>query len=160
MSRVLVFCVGKLKEAFYLSAASEYLKRLAAFCDISLTELPEERLPEKPSQAQIDAALAKEAQALRGKLPKGAYVIVCAPEGKELSSEELSAKLQALRLEGKSTLCFVVGSSFGLDERFKREADFRLSFSKMTFPHHLFRVMLLEQLYRAESIAAGTRYHK
>ena len=160
MARMIVICVGKLKEPFYLMAVREYQKRLSAFGDISVLELPEQRLPENPSTSQIDTALAKEAEAVREKIPRGAHVIVCTPEGREMSSEELSNHLNTVRLAGKSTICFVVGSSFGLDTELKRHADLRLSFSKMTFPHHLFRVMLLEQIYRAESISAGTKYHK
>ena len=160
MFRLQVIAVGRLKEKFYLDAAAEYAKRLAAFCDFRLIELPEERLPDNPSPAQIAAALAREAEAVRGKLQRGDFLCVCTPEGREFSSEELAGKLAELKLSGRSGACFVIGSSFGLDESLKRQADLRLSFSKMTFPHHLFRVMLLEQLYRAESIQSGSRYHK
>lgn len=160
MSRLTVICVGKLKEAFYLDASREYLKRLGAYGEAQLIELPEQRLPEDPTRAQIDAALQKEAEAIRAKIPKGAYLAVCTPEGRQLSSEAFSELLQRLKTEGRSSFCFVVGSSFGLDEGLKAQADLRLSFSPMTFPHHLFRVMLLEQLYRAETIAAGSKYHK
>ena len=155
-----VIAVGKLKEKFYLDASAEYVKRLASFCDFRLIELPEERLPENPAPAQIAAALEKEAAAIRAKTPRGAYLCVCTPEGRELSSEALAERLSSIKLSGRSAVCFVIGSSFGLDEGLKRQADLRLSFSKMTFPHHLFRVMLLEQLYRAESIQSGSKYHK
>ena len=160
MSRLTVICVGKLKESFYLDASREYCKRLSAYGEAQLIELPEQQLPENPARAQIDAALRKEAEAIRAKLPKGAYLVVCTPEGKQMSSEALSELLQRLKTEGRSAFCFVIGSSFGLDEGLKVQADLRLSFSPMTFPHHLFRVMLLEQLYRAEAIAAGSKYHK
>lgn len=160
MARTLVICVGKLKEPFFLMAVREYQKRLSAFGELTVLELPEQKLPENPSQGEIDAALAKEAEAVREKIPRGAHVIACTPEGREMSSEELASHLESVRLSGKSTLCFLVGSSFGMDQELKRHADLRLSFSKMTFPHHLFRVMLLEQIYRAESISAGKRYHK
>ena len=146
MARTMVICVGKLKEPFFLMAVREYQKRLSAFGELTVLELPEQKLPENPSQGEIDAALAKEAEAVREKIPRGAHVIAC--------------NLESVRLSGKSTLCFLVGSSFGMDQELKRHADLRLSFSKMTFPHHLFRVMLLEQIYRAESISAGKRYHK
>ena len=160
MFKITVIATGKLKEKFYLQAVAEYEKRLAATCEFSILELPEERLPEAPSPAQISAALKKEAEAVRAKIPKGSYLVVCTPEGKLLSSEELADKMRDVKNMGKSSLCVLIGSSFGLDAELKQQADFKLSFSKMTFPHHLFRVMLLEQLYRAESIQAGTRYHK
>ncbi len=160
MFRLSVLAVGRLKEKFYLDAAAEYAKRLSAFCDFQLIELPEERLPEHPGEAQRAAALEREAAQIRAKLPRGSFLCVCTPEGRELSSEGLAEKLAEVKLSGRSGACFVIGSSFGLDEGLKRQADFRLSFSKMTFPHHLFRVMLLEQLYRAESIQSGGKYHK
>lgn len=160
MFKITVIATGKLKEKFYLQAVAEYEKRLSATCEFHLYELPEERLPEAPSPAQISAALAREAAAVRERIPRGAYVMACTPEGRQLSSEALSEKLESVKNAGRSSLCVLIGSSFGLDESLKRQADFRLSFSSMTFPHHLFRVMLLEQLYRAQSIQAGTRYHK
>ncbi len=155
-----LICVGKLKEPFYLSAAAEYQKRLRGLCGFDLIELPEIRLSDSPSQAEIAQALGKEAAAIRTKIPKGSWLCVLAIEGKPLSSQELAARISAVKNCGKSSACFVIGSSFGLDETLKREADFRLSMSPMTFPHHLARVMVLEQLYRAESIQAGTKYHK
>ena len=155
-----LICVGKLKEKFYLSAAAEYTKRLGGLCAFQLIELPEVRLPDNPSQAEIAQALAKEAASIRAKVPKGSWLCVLAIEGRELSSQALAAQLDAVRQSGKSSACFVIGSSFGLDASLKASADFRLSMSPMTFPHHLARVMALEQLYRAESILAGTKYHK
>lgn len=155
-----LICVGKLKEKFYLSAAAEYQKRLSGLCSFTLLELPEVRLPDNPSQAEIAQALAKEAAAIRARIPKGSWLCVFAIEGKLFSSQELAARLAAVKSSGKSSACFVIGSSFGLDETLKREADCRLSMSPMTFPHHLARVMALEQLYRAEAIQAGTKYHK
>ena len=152
--------VGKLKEKFYLEACAEYEKRLRAYGGIRMVELAEVRLPEKPSEAEIRAALQKEAGMIRDKLPKNAWLCAMAIEGKPLSSEALAEKLATVRSGGKSELVFLIGSSFGLDPELKAGADFRLSMSPMTFPHHLARVMLLEQLYRAESILAGGRYHK
>ena len=159
MQRITVLCVGKLKEKFYADAAAEYIKRLGRYCKIEVAELPETRLPEDPSPAEIKKALAAEANAIRAKLEGGAVVAMCI-EGKTCSSEALSQKLAAFALEGKSKVTFLIGGSFGLDETLKREADWRLSMSPMTFPHHLARVMLLEQIYRACQIAEGTRYHK
>lgn len=159
MQRITVLCVGKLKEKFYADAAAEYIKRLSRYCKIEVTELPEMRLPEDPSPAEIKKALAAEANAIRQKLEGGAVVAMCI-EGQTCSSEALSKKLAAFVLEGKSKVTFLIGGSFGLDETLKKQADWRLSMSPMTFPHHLARVMLLEQIYRACQIAEGTRYHK
>ena len=152
--------VGKLKEKFYTSAAAEYEKRLKAYGGIRLIELPEIRLPEDPSPAQTAAALRKEAETIRQKLPKNGWLCVLTPEGKLLSSEALADTLQTVRNQGKSELVFLIGSSFGLDEGLKKQGDLLLSMSPMTFPHHLARIMVLEQLYRAESILAGSKYHK
>lgn len=160
MFSITLICVGKLKEKFYLAASEEYQKRLRGFADFSLIELPETRLPENPSAAQIAQGLAKEAELIRAKIPKGAWLGVWTPEGTLLSSEELAATLAAVKRGGRSSACFLIGSSFGLDPSLKRMADQKLSMSKMTFPHHLARVMVLEQLYRAESIQAGSKYHK
>ena len=159
MQRITVLCVGKLKEKFYADAAAEYCKRLSRYCKIEVTELPETRLPEDPSPAEIKRALAAEANAIRQKLEGGAVVAMCI-EGQTCSSEALSKKLAAFALEGKSKVTFLIGGSFGLDETLKKLADWRLSMSPMTFPHHLARVMLLEQIYRSCQIAEGTRYHK
>ena len=160
MQRVTVLCVGKLKEKFYIDAAAEYVKRLQRHCKLELIELPEQRLPDDPSPAEIQKALRAEGDAIREKLPKGGAVIALCIEGTELSSEALSKKLTQLASAGASQLTFLIGGSFGLHPRVKQRADLRLSMSPMTFPHHLARVMLLEQLYRAYQIDAGTRYHK
>ena len=159
MQRITVLCLGKLKEKFYADAAAEYIKRLGRYCRIEVTELPESRLPEDPSPAEIQRALAAEGSAIRAKLEPGAVVAMCI-EGQTCSSEALSKKLAAFALEGKSRVTFLIGGSFGLEEALKKQADWRLSMSPMTFPHHLARVMLLEQIYRACQIAEGTRYHK
>lgn len=160
MMNVQIICVGKLKEKFYIDAAAEYTKRLGGYCKFSITELPEERLPESSSPAQIGAALAKEGAAVLSKLPKGGAVIAMCVEGKELPSEGLSEKIAAWATQGKSQLTFLIGSSYGLHQSVKAAADFKLSMSQMTFPHHLARVMLLEQIYRAFKIEEGSSYHK
>lgn len=152
--------VGKLKEPFYKSAVAEYEKRMKAYGGIQIIELPEVKLPENPSRAQIDGALKKEAESVRQKLPKNCWLCILTPEGKLLSSEELAKKFSTVRTGGKSDLVFLIGSSFGIDAELKQQGDFRLSMSPMTFPHHLARVMVLEQIYRAESILAGSKYHK
>ena len=160
MFTITIVAVGKLKEPFYRDACAEYAKRLPAYCRLDMIELAEHRLPDDPSPAQIAAGLAKEASAIRARIPKGAWVCVLTPEGKTLPSEALAGRLRAVKTGGVSSACFILGSSFGLDPAVKALADSRLSLSPMAFPHHLARVMLLEQLYRAETIQAGGRYHK
>ena len=160
MQKVTILCVGKLKEKFYMDAAAEYAKRLSRYCKLELVELPEERLPEDPSPAQIEAALLKEAAAIRAKLPAGAALIALCVEGELRSSEALARQMAAWAGQGVSQLVFLIGGSFGLHPSIKGSAKLRLSMSPMTFPHHLARVMVLEQIYRAYQINAGTRYHK
>ena len=160
MFDITLITMGKLKEKFYLSAAAEYAKRLGGYCRFTLLELPEVRLPEDPSPAEIAAGLDKEAEMIFSKIPKGAWFCIFTPEGKELSSEAFAAKLKEVKLSGKSSACFLIGSSFGMSDTIKARADFKLSMGRMTFPHHLARVMVLEQLYRAEAIQAGSKYHK
>lgn len=160
MLTVNIICVGKLKEKFYLAAAEEYAKRLGRSCKLNLTELPEERLPEKPSPAQIDAALSREAEAIRGRLPRGGVLAAMCVEGRLISSEELAQRFSDWTVGGCSQITFLIGGSFGLHQSVKSQADLRLSMSPMTFPHHLARVMLLEQIYRAFQINEGSRYHK
>lgn len=160
MFEVTLIAMGKLKEKFYLNAAAEYEKRMKGYCQFKILELPEVRLPEDPSPAEISAGLEKEAEMIFSRIPRGAWLCVLTPEGKLLSSEALAEKLKDVKLNGKSSACFVIGSSFGISPRVKEKADFRLSMSPMTFPHHLARVMVLEQLYRAEAIQAGSKYHK
>ena len=160
MLGVSCICVGKMKEKHYISAFEEYRKRLGAYCRFELTELPEQRLSENPSQKEIAAALEKEALEIEKAIPAGAVVIAMCVEGSQCSSPELAEKISAWANAGRSRLCFLVGGSFGMSQRIKDRADLRLSVSKMTFPHHLFRVMLAEQIYRAFTILEGSRYHK
>ena len=160
MQRVTILCVGKLKERFYTDAAAEYLKRLSRCCKAEVIELPEERLPEDPSPAQIEAALSREADTIRAKLPPAAMAVALCVEGKTRSSEELARLMADSASRGVSHLVFLIGGSFGLHPSIKELAAVRLSMSPMTFPHHLARVMLLEQIYRAYQINAGTKYHK
>lgn len=160
MQKVTIICTGKLKEKFYLDAAAEYAKRLSRFCTLTILELPEERLPESPSPAQIEAALAREADAVRAKLPAGCLLIAMCVEGQERSSEALARYLADAAARGAGHIVFLIGSSYGIHPSLKQQADLRLSMSPMTFPHHLLRVMLLEQIYRAYQINAGSKYHK
>jgi 23S rRNA (pseudouridine1915-N3)-methyltransferase len=160
MFDITLITLGKLKEPFYLSAAGEYLKRLKAYCSFHLIELPEYRLPDDPSPAEIAAGLEKEAEQILAKIPKGAWFCIFTPEGKTLSSEDFAQKIKSVKLSGKSSACFLIGSSFGISPAVKAAADFKLSIGPMTFPHHLARIMVLEQIYRAEAIQAGSKYHK
>ncbi len=155
MRKVTVLCVGRLKEPFYEAAAAEYAKRLGRFCKLEIVELAEQRLPENPSPAEVARGLAKEAEAIRAKLPPAATVVALCVEGRMKSSEEL-----AQLLEGSEQLACIIGGSFGLDPSIKAAAQLRLSMSPMTFPHHLARVMLLEQIYRGFQINGGGKYHK
>ena len=160
MQNIDLICIGKMNAKYFAEGVAEYQKRLAAFAAFRIIELPEERLPEDPSPAQIEAALSKEADAVRAKLPNGCLVIAMCVEGRERSSEELARYLADSAAQGASHIVFLIGSSFGMHESLKRQAALRLSMSPMTFPHHLLRVMLLEQIYRAYQINAGSRYHK
>ena len=160
MFDITLITMGKLKEKFYLSAAEEYCKRLKGYCSFQLIELPEHRLPDDPSPAEISAGLEKEAEMIFSKIPKGAWFCVFTPEGKVLSSEAFADKLKDVKISGKSSACLLIGSSFGMAQRVKDRADFNLSMGPMTFPHHLARIMVLEQIYRAEAIQAGSKYHK
>lgn len=160
MFNITLIAMGKLKEKFYLSAAAEYEKRMKAYCQFQVIELPEAHLPDDPSPAEIPLALEKEADVILTKIPKGAWFCALTPEGKQLSSEDFANKLKDVKVSGKSSACFLIGSSFGMSPRLKAMADLQLSMGKMTFPHHLARVMVLEQLYRAEAIQAGSKYHK
>lgn len=160
MINLTLIALGRLKEAYLRDAVDEYKKRLSAFCKINIIELTPEKLSDNPSQKEIDKALDIEAKAIVGKIPQDAFVVTMCIEGKQFSSEELSKKLEDAAISGKSNAVFIIGSSCGLSEEVKAKSHLRLSMSKMTFPHQLARVMLLEQLYRASQISLGTKYHK
>lgn len=155
---VKLIVIGKLKEDYLRSACNEYIKRLSRYCSFEMHELDECRLSDNPSQKEIDSALSKEAESIK-KHAKG-YIIPMCIEGKQLASRELSEKIENIGINGQSTVTFIIGSSFGLSDTIKSMSDFKLSMSKMTFPHQLARVMLLEQIYRAFSISEGGKYHK
>lgn len=155
-----IICTGKLKEEFWRSAAAEFEKRLSRYCSLSIKELPESTLPENPSPAQIEAALKKEGEAILKEIQKDSFVCALCIEGKQFSSEEFAQKIDYVASSGKSRITFIIGSSFGLSDQIKSRCDLKLSFSKMTFPHQMFRVLLLEQIYRAFSILGGGKYHK
>ena len=160
MLNLSIICVGKLKERFYVDAANEYLKRLAGYCKPEVIEIREQRLPAEPSDAQIMASLEKEHDAIDAIIPAGAFTFALCLEGREIDSDELSKLLSDRAVHGTSRLCFIIGGSHGISDSLKARADFKLSLSKMTFPHNLARVILLEQLYRAFKIAEGGKYHK
>lgn len=159
MIPVRLIVLGKLKEDYLRSAVAEYQKRLSRYCALETVELDPCRLSDSPSEREKQTALEKEAEKILGKIPEGAFVVSLCIEGKQLSSEEWAERVKVCENEGRK-LVLIVGSSFGLSESVKRRADLRLSFSKMTFPHQLFRVLLLEQLYRAFQINGGGEYHK
>lgn len=158
MLTVNIICIGKLKEAYLRDAQAEYQKRLGAFCKLNIIELNESKLPNDPNEAQIQKGMDIEAQSILAKL-KG-YIVPLCIEGKILSSEELASKLNEVSLNGTSEISFIIGGSFGLSNEVKQKADFKLSMSKMTFPHQLTRVMLLEQIYRGFQINSNGKYHK
>lgn len=157
--KLTILCVGGLKERYWTQAQAEYLKRLSRFAKTQVIELAEVRLPDKPSQKEIDQALAQEAQAFEAKMPKGAIRIALCIEGKQVDSEAFSVQLEDL-LHRSDHLVFMIGSSYGLDPDLKASSDWKLSFSKMTFPHQLMRVILLEQVFRAMKISKNEAYHK
>lgn len=150
--------IGKLKEDYLRSACAEYIKRLGRYCTFTLHELDECRLSDDPSEKEIAAALAKEAEQIK-RYAKGLIIPMCI-EGKQLTSPELSEKITEAGVNGQSTVTFIIGSSFGLAPEIKAMGGLKLSMSKMTFPHQLARVMLLEQIYRAFQISTGGKYHK
>lgn len=159
MVPVKIIAVGRLKEDYFRQACGEYEKRLSAFCRPEIVELREARLPDCPSDGEIAAALADEGRRILSAVPPRAFTAALAVEGRRFSSEALAAELAA-RQSDHPSLCFIIGSSFGLDPEVKRAADLLLSFSDLTFPHRLFRVMLLEAVYRSFTIIKGTGYHK
>jgi len=160
MLNIRLICVGKLKERFYAEAVAEYAKRLGAFCRLEVIELAEERLGENPSAAELEAALNREAEQIEKKLLKDGTLVCLCIEGGQMDSEAFAGLLTRTENSGRPRLSFVIGGSFGLAQKLKDRADLRLSMSKMTFPHHLARVMLLEQIYRGFQIKEGSKYHK
>lgn len=160
MLSIKLICVGKLREQFYIDAFAEYSKRLSKYCKFECVELNETKLGEAPSDKEIAAALDKEAACIEKAIGRDAYVIAMCVGAKQLKSEELADRLNKLAVSGKGKLCFIIGGSFGLSDSVKQKADMRLGMSEMTFPHHLARVMLAEQIYRSFKIIEGSRYHK
>ena len=152
--------LGKLKEKYMKEFSAEYEKRLSVYCKLTVTELEPVKLSDNPSEQEIKNALNKETQMIKAKIPKNSFVFSMCIEGKQMSSEELSKKLEDIALSGKNNITFIIGSSFGLSDEIKQMSDNKLSMSKMTFPHKLARIMLTEQVYRALSITNNAKYHK
>ena len=152
--------LGKLKEKYMKEFSAEYEKRISGYCKLTVTELEPVKLSDNPSEQEIKNALAKETQMIKAKIPKNSFVFSMCIEGKQMSSEELSKKPEDIALSGKNNITFIIGSSFGLSDEIKQMSDYKFSMSKMTFPHKLARIMLIEQVYRALSITNNAKYHK
>ncbi len=159
MQKITLLTLGRLKEGYLRDAAAEYVKRLKGLCDLQVIELDPVALPERPSQAQIETALQAEEQKLFKKIPQGAFCVALCIEGTQSTSEQF-ARLLAQKALDSQPMCFIIGSSYGLSPAVKQRADLQFSFSKMTFPHQLARILFLEQLYRGFKINQGSAYHK
>ncbi len=159
MATIRIITIGTLKEDYLRAAVSEYVKRISGFCKIEEVNLKEAKLPQDPSDGDIRRALTEEAKAIFAAMPERSYKIALCVEGKQFSSEELSAKIDSA-FSQSNELCFIIGSSHGLSDSVKAAADLKLSVSKLTFPHQLMRVVLLESIYRCLNIIKGTKYHK
>ena len=155
-----IICVGKIKEKFYRDALAEYTKRLSRYCSLSITEVADEKTKEQASDVECAIIKDREGERILKSIREDGYVITLAIDGKNLDSVELSKKIENLALTGKSNLYFVIGGSLGLSDEVMKRADYKLSFSRMTFPHQLMRVILLEQIYRSYRIINHEPYHK
>ena len=155
-----VIFVGSLKESFFAEAVAEYEKRLGAYCKVNNIFIKDERLSDKPSQAEVSAAFKKEGERILAALPARSYKIALCVEGKQMKSEDFAALFENIATNGYSEISFIIGGSFGLSEEVKAACDKRMSVSMMTFPHRMMRVILLEQVYRAYNIIGGGKYHK
>ena len=158
--KISIICIGKLKEKYWVDAVAEYSKRISRFSDLEIVELKESRLPDKASVSDEEKVKIEEGKEILSEIKSGSFVITLEIKGKALSSEELAQKISDITLVGKSHITFVIGGSLGLSEDVSKRADFKLSFSKMTFPHQMMRVILLEQIYRAFKINNNETYHK
>lgn len=155
-----IFCVGKLKEKYLRQGIDEFLKRLGPYAKVDIIEVPDEKAPDHLSEMEMEMVKEKEGERLLAKITDDTYVIILAIDGKMLSSEQFAKELDQLATYGKSKIAFVIGGSLGLSKKVEQRADYALSFSKMTFPHQLMRLILLEQIYRAFRINRGEPYHK
>jgi len=160
MLNIRLICVGRMREKYFIDAFAEYEKRLGAYCRFECVELTENKLSDNPSEKEITASLEKESAEILKNIPSDAFVVAMCIEGKQMPSEKLAVLVNDRALSGKPKMCFLIGGSFGLSPVVKKRADLKLSMSEMTFPHHMARVMLAEQIYRAFKINEGSRYHK
>ena len=158
--KITLITVGKIKEKYFTDAIAEYAKRLSRYCKLEIIEVADEKTPDGASEALENQIKEKEGERILSKVPDSAYVVALAIEGKQLSSEELADKMEKCNVSGISHLVFIIGGSLGLTPKVLNRADFKLSFSKMTFPHQLMRVVLLEQIYRSFRIRNNEPYHK
>ena len=158
--KITILCVGKIKEKYYTDAVNEYAKRLSRYCKLEIIQVEDEKTIENSTETEMDLVKQKEAQRLLRKIPENAYVITLEINGKQLDSVELAEKIERLGVTGTSHIVFVIGGSLGLHHTVSERADFKLSFSKLTFPHQLMRVILLEQIYRSYRIVKKEPYHK
>ena len=158
--KITIICVGKIKEKFYTEAVREYSKRLSRYCTLSITEVADEKTPDNASENAEEMIRQKEAERLLKYIREDAYLITLEIGGKQLTSEEFSEKIEKLGIQGTSHIIFVIGGSIGIGKAVLEKSDYALSFSKMTFPHQLMRVILLEQIYRGYRIMSGEPYHK
>ena len=158
--KITLITVGKIKEKYFTDAIAEYAKRLSRYCKLEIVEVPDEKTPDGASESLENQIKEKEGERILSKISEGAYVVALAIEGKQLSSEELADKMEKWNVNGMSHLVFIIGGSLGLTPKVLNRADFKLSFSKMTFPHQLMRVVLLEQIYRSFRIRNNEPYHK
>ena len=158
--KITLITVGKIKEKYFTDAIAEYAKRLSSYCKLEIIEVADEKTPDSASEALENQIKEKEGERILSKVPDSAYVVALAIEGKQLSSEDLADKMEKWNVNGISHLVFIIGGSLGLTPKVLNRADFKLSFSKMTFPHQLMRVVLLEQIYRSFRIRNNEPYHK
>ena len=158
--KVRIICIGKLKEKYWTAAAAEYSKRISGYAKIEIVELKESKLPANPSTTDEDAVLIREGLNILGRIKEDDYVIAMEVEGEQLDSVELAKKIQYAFDTKSSTVDFIIGGSLGLSDKVKKRANYGVSFSKLTFPHQMARIMLLEQIYRAFKINSGETYHK
>ena len=158
--KITILCVGKIKERFFRDGIEEYKKRLSKYCKLEIMEVADEKTPDRASEAEEQKIKEKEAERLEKYIKKDAYVVVLAIDGKMLDSVELSEKINKLGIGGTSHIIFIIGGSLGLDDAIIKQADYKLSFSKMTFPHQMMRMILMEQIYRSYRIINNEPYHK
>lgn len=157
--KITIVTAGKIKEKYLTAGINEFLKRLSPFANVKIVEINEEKMKDNPSEAEKQQTLQQEGQRLLRQVPEGSYLFVLDVYGQQLSSEKLAAKLDSLALQGRSNITFLIGGAFGLSEEVRQAADFRLSFSPMTFTHQMIRLLLVEQIYRCFKINRGEKYH-